>query len=1184
MTLNSSSLILLCSLLMVSCPGRPPAKAETDSERISRLTNRFFSDLARKDLDAAMSQWSPGSPSYVPAREELRRLFAPNRLRIGDAGPIRIVPSGRDHARAYCEMTFDVRDDVSGKPVEGFGRKKKFLDWVKLEGSWHISRYAPVEAELADALISKTSAEARKLLLSASASPDISDLVDILTVAAARAAANANPEEAFRLSDLAIDVATFFASSNNGGIALGWANLRKAGILRGRSQDTAALSLAEYSRDLFHKANYPRGEAKAHDVIGSLYRLGANLNDASSESNKSLEIARKISERAIQASALSNLGEISRLQKKLDQALDFFGQSLAISRALGNRPGQVVDLMNIANVLQMENKNRKAMWIYRECIDIDRDLNDKEGEATDWGNLGTTLDATGHSREALEALNKGLELDRQSDDRRGVATSLMNIGIVLMETGRIPDAIEHFSGSLELARAIPDPARKMEALLNRGGAYQRRNEYGKALADFQELLQLSSGDPANQALAMAAIGGVYSYEGRFTEAMESFRAAQPVFARFNMKLEESVTLQNMASVQQNLGNDDEAVADYQESLKISDISGEVIIRSNLAELYRSAGNFRAAIQSARKGLQLAHDKQIPSAEAMNALALANALQSNGDRNEARRYLSDALRLAEQVGSREVSTGAYISLGSLENSENHWREAVSDCDRAIGVVESVRSSLGDPSLQMGFFGVNQKPYHCLIDALLAANQNEEALRVAERARARTLIELLDRGKVDIYKELSGNDRRKLEDLDRQVMEIESAQAPLPNAKRALELARQTRDNFKQIVYMKTPGLAVKRGDAEPIEFGELKSLLPNQHTALLEYVIEDDQSWLFVIRGAGELVVHPLKFGRKKINKLTADYYERLRMNGVLDKNSDASDLYNLLLAPAEKELADVSIIGIVPDGNLWLVPFSALRAPNGQYLIENKAIYYAPSLTALRAMERLAESRRPAFEARFKSGSPAFLLVGNPNLNLSGPANRLNCDANRDIPGTGTEVHALYGLLGARGNLLLGKDATEAAVKKEVGKFPVIHFATHGCFNAANPMYSGIILSESPGAAEDGFWEAREIAEQDLTAELVVLSACDTARGDIVGGEGVVGLSWALFVAGSPASLLASWRVDDKSTPQFMTQFYQEWGVNSARQSLQSKAVALQRAQVAMMRVNAHPHYWAPFVLIGAPR
>jgi CHAT domain-containing protein len=159
-----------------------------------------------------------------------------------------------------------------------------------------------------------------------------------------------------------------------------------------------------------------------------------------------------------------------------------------------------------------------------------------------------------------------------------------------------------------------------------------------------------------------------------------------------------------------------------------------------------------------------------------------------------------------------------------------------------------------------------------------------------------------------------------------------------------------------------------------------------------------------------------------------------------------------------------------------------------------------------------------------------------------------------------------------------GGEAQEATAKREGGAFHYLHFATHGLLNDAAPLMSSIVLAQPPpDSEEDGFLTAREIFDLTWPADMVVLSACNTAQGEKRGGEGVVGLSWALFVAGAPTQVLSQWAVADESTAVMMGQFYEHL------QKGQEKAAALRAAALALKNDGAHehPYYWAPFILMG---
>jgi CHAT domain-containing protein len=288
------------------------------------------------------------------------------------------------------------------------------------------------------------------------------------------------------------------------------------------------------------------------------------------------------------------------------------------------------------------------------------------------------------------------------------------------------------------------------------------------------------------------------------------------------------------------------------------------------------------------------------------------------------------------------------------------------------------------------------------------------------------------------------------------------------------------------------------------------------------------------------------------------------------------------------ELAGKNVVGIVPDGILWEVPFAALCDPAGKYLVETQAVFYAPSLTALLSMRELAEKRNgPPPVVPAPSGS--ILVMANPDF---GPARKVQTallGEFDEIPGTAQQAKAIAAIYGKAAVVYQGAEATEERVKRECGQFRLLHFATHGIYDPASPLYSGILLAK--GGGEDGFWEAREIMEADLRAQLVVLSACQTGRGKIQSGEGIWGLAWALFVAGSPANLLTQWEVADASTADLMVSFYRHLQPGSRaspstlnnQPSTVSKAESLRQAQLELLQDKrwSHPFYWAPFVLIG---
>jgi CHAT domain-containing protein len=288
-------------------------------------------------------------------------------------------------------------------------------------------------------------------------------------------------------------------------------------------------------------------------------------------------------------------------------------------------------------------------------------------------------------------------------------------------------------------------------------------------------------------------------------------------------------------------------------------------------------------------------------------------------------------------------------------------------------------------------------------------------------------------------------------------------------------------------------------------------------------------------------------------------------------------MYDLLIAPAAADLRGKKIVCIIPGMFTWGVPFQAMVDPEGRHFVERHALFYAPSLTLLSWFGR--HPRAEPEQAR------SILAVGNPRL--TGETVQMAKAVVRDeslapLPDAEHEARRIATLFQPRGSLVLtGARATELRVKREAGRYRVLHFATHGVFNDTTPMYSHIALARAADEPDDGLLEAREIADLDLNADLVVLAGCDTARGGNFNGEGVVGMSWAFLAAGCPRTVVTQWKVGSASASELMIDFYQRF----ARRKLSGRAVAesLRGAQMEMLGEGArkHPFYWAGFIVMG---
>ncbi|MDY6941256.1 MAG: CHAT domain-containing protein [Cyanobacteriota bacterium] len=271
------------------------------------------------------------------------------------------------------------------------------------------------------------------------------------------------------------------------------------------------------------------------------------------------------------------------------------------------------------------------------------------------------------------------------------------------------------------------------------------------------------------------------------------------------------------------------------------------------------------------------------------------------------------------------------------------------------------------------------------------------------------------------------------------------------------------------------------------------------------------------------------------------------------------------LLPANPE----SPVVFIPHQSLFLVPFPALLNTNGEYLIQNHTILTAPSIQVLELTNSELEARNSERGEVLVVGNPTMPSIWNPDTDET---QRLS-----NLPGAQSEAVAIAELFNTQP--LLGDDATESTVTEQMSTAQIIHLATHGLLNYGIPEETGVrdfpgAIALAQGNGEDGFLTSAELLNMNLNAELVVLSACDTGRGEL-SSDGVIGLSRALIGAGVPNVMVSLWAVPDAPTADLMVEFYQQW------QATGNKAQALRQAMLTTMETHPQPRNWAAFTIVG---
>jgi CHAT domain-containing protein len=583
--------------------------------------------------------------------------------------------------------------------------------------------------------------------------------------------------------------------------------------------------------------------------------------------------------------------------------------------------------------------------------------------------------------------------------------------------------------------------------------------------------------------------------------------------------------------------------------------GRMMMLHNYSSELRSAGRFDEALEMLQRGLDLA--LQIERREMIPhfRVSLAEVAVLRRQWEEAAKYAEAAIEAARGYSEPLLSVRAYDALGVALYNEGHFHGSEAALEAAIESNAALRAELpAAPETLALFMRDKISVYWHLMTTLLAAGRTADALACAERAKARVLVELLAGGKADLGKTLTPEEKQKEQALRKKVSGLrqqiidESRKSP-PDQTRLgalnaqLESARLEVRTLENTLYAAHEELKLQRADIRAVVPAELMSRLPDRETALAEFATTEDGMVLFVIAREG-VRSYTLKLEISRLAKDVAQFRDELAARDV-NYHDLSRSLYATLLGPATAQIAGKQTIVIVPDGPLWKLPFQALETPAGKFLIEERAVFYAPSLTVLH--ETLA-LKRPTGAARA--------------LVITGPA---SADGKQETSG----LRQIYGA--ARTTVYSGSEATAARLRNEAAGYQVLHLATHGVFQDRSPMLSYLVL------AEHRTLDASEMMELPLRANLVVLSACETGRGEAVNGEGLLGMSWALLVAGSPATVASQWQVDSRSTTKLMLAFHRGLKDGAA------KGEALRNATLSLMHAGdyRHPFYWAAFALVG---
>jgi CHAT domain-containing protein/predicted negative regulator of RcsB-dependent stress response len=779
----------------------------------------------------------------------------------------------------------------------------------------------------------------------------------------------------------------------------------------------------------------------------------------------------------------------------------------------------------------------RAEALLEEALTLFRAAGNRGAEAATLQSLGQAV-ILRDAAKALAYREAARALWHELGNTAAEAAALHEIGTTLYNRGDIPAALDAFEQSLALARTTGDRDLQATVLSNTANAYTWRGDPQRALDAIDEaaVLWRGLGDKNKESVIQRHRGSIFLRLGDTATALQCFQDALTAAHATGSVLDEGYTLSTMGDAYVQQGDDARALATYTRGLEvwrsIGARRGEAGLIGEIGLLHARRGDYTQALELYRRSLELTRATGFKGAEASTLLNLGALHTVLGDIPSAIEALDASLELWRAVGDRMGEASALVALARAHRARAEPARARDRLDSALAIVESIRGDVRAPDLRGSYLASARRAYEELIDVLMAlhhmdpsAGHDAAALLTSERARARSLLDLLT------------------------------------------------------AAHANGPAAAVA---AEPLPLDEIRRRVLDDDTVLVEYALGETRSHAWVVTRGSMAAIELAPRARidaaaRRLHRLASAGHKRelqVQLRRALEQASA------LILAPLGDRLTAKRLV-IVPDGALQYVPFAALpvraapalseasrrRVEGGHrdmVLAERYEIVVLPSASAIGAMRQSFDSAKGErlAQGRPVEGPRTVAVVANRRAPSGDAAAQF-----APLPFARREADAIAALAGRDDTLLVESGVNRAALAGA----RIVHFAAHAVLDVDRPERSGIAL-------DSGLLTLKDIYSLQLDADLVVLSACRTALGKEVAGEGLIGLTRGFMYAGARSVVASLWDVSDAATATLMTRFYRRLLVDGFTPS-----AALRDAQRSMAlepRWSA-PYYWAGFVLQG---
>ncbi len=942
------------------------------------------------------------------------------------------------------------------------------------------------------------------------------------------------------------------------------------------AKDLAVKAFRE-SVPLFEAAGDRFGEAYAHYYLGVLY---LRLNDAQrsiESSARSARIFREINAVAQLAMVLSNEAAVQYKLGSIERAKVLSEESLEIYRRLGDKRNIAKVGGNLALIASGSGQSRQALKQFQELLPIFAEANDLSQEAWALHNIGSILDDLGEPVKAAEYLEKALKIRLGTGEKSLLAATLVNLASVNKNIGELQKAADGLKQALDI---------------------------------FREL-----GNEINQTFCLNNLGAVYDDLGDYAQAREFYERSLELNRKLGLRSNEAANLNNLGLVSLKNGGIDLALRFQTESVAIYRALGNKVEEAkallNLSVMFQRKGDRVQALELLRSVLPVFRDAALPDWEANTLFRTGEVLYLSGDYPKSLESCTAAVEINRAIQSPSGESVSLLCAAKNEARLAQYAESQKKTERALTLIEDSRTKIGRRDLQATYFATKQEYYEFYVDLLMRRHKIEPgkgfdalAFEASERMRARSLLESIGQIRIreGIPFELSDRERNLRQTINAKALlrqELIARKSDPERTKVEREIAELIREHreIEAKVRSANPKFA-NFSDAKPLKVKQIQSTVLDDESVLLEYSIGAERSFLFVVaKDSLKVVELP---GRAEVERLARVFRDSLNARAVPTTNeseiqtetrirkADAeldrtgAELTRILLRPVAGEIANKRLL-VVTSEVLQYIPFAALPNTNAasRFLIQTNEIVHLPSASALAYLRDTA--RRPATKEIAIFADPVFdasderlrqVIKSGAKPLARGPFARLVFSSQ--------EAESIS-MLAPPENLFIatGFDANLSNLRKlDMGRYRILHFATHSSLDDRFNELSGVVLSlvDEKGAPREGIWRLNEIYNLTLNTELVVLSACETALGSEIRGEGLVGFTYSFMYSGARSVVASLWLVDDRPTYKLMQRFYQAMLKDKLPPSK-----ALRAAQISMINEKGldRPFFWSAFTLQG---